>query len=161
MKVGLSYRKKGRSMLERFYDFALPEPNSGCWIWTGYLYGSGYGGFRTDAGRHVHAHRVSYELHRGSIPKGLLVCHRCDFRPCVNPEHLFVGTYSDNANDMHAKSRGNTPRGERHYKAVLTDEDVRSIRADTRSMTVIGREYGFDRSYVWKIKNGWHWEHVK
>lgn len=161
MKAIGCFRKKGRSTEERFYDFALPEPNSGCWLWTGYLFSSGYGGFNTKNGRHTHAHRYSWTLHRGPIPDDLIVCHKCDVRCCVNPDHLFVGTYSDNANDMHAKGRNNTPRGERHVKARLTDQNIRDIRADTRSLVVIGKDYGVDKQYIWKIKRGWHWEHVK
>jgi hypothetical protein len=156
MKVGLSFRKKGRSVEERFYDFALPEPNSGCWIWTGALYGSGYGCFLRQQ-----AHRVAWELHNGSIPDGLLVCHRCDFRPCVNPEHLFIGTQSDNLNDMHAKGRNNTPRGSKHFKARLTEEDVIAIRRDTRRLHEIGADYGVDKQYVHKIKKGFYWRHLR
>ena len=155
-----SYRKKGRTIEQRFYDFVLPEPNSGCWLWVGYYYGNGYGGFNTGKGCHTHAHRYSWRLHKGEIPDGMIVCHHCDNRSCVNPDHLFVGTYSDNANDMFAKGRNNTPRGERHAKAKLTEQDVYNIRADTRTLVEIGKQYGFDKSYVWKIKNRWHWKHL-
>lgn len=109
----------------------------------------------------IHAHRVSWELHRGAIPDGFLVLHRCDVRPCVNPDHLFIGDYSDNANDMHAKGRGNVPRGERHCRAKLTEEEVRKIRSDTRTLRLIGEEYGFDKAYAWRIKHGFYWGHVK
>ncbi len=158
MKIAV-FRRKGRTVAERFYDLCIPEPNSGCWLWLGYLYGSGYGTFNSGAGQ-GHAHRFSWELHRGEIPEGLIVCHKCDVRCCVNPEHLFVGTYSDNANDMHAKGRNNTPRGEQHAKSRLTERDVLAIRADTRQLRVIGEQYGVDKQYVWKIKRGWHWRHV-
>lgn len=155
------FRRKNRSEQERFYDFALPEPNSGCWLWIGALYGSGYGVFNTSDDRTMHAHRYSWMLHRGEIPDGLIVCHKCDVRCCVNPEHLFVGTHSDNANDMHAKGRNNTPRGEQHVRSKLSEQDVRNIRVDIRALSTIGNDYGVDKQYIWKIKHGWHWEHVK
>jgi hypothetical protein len=148
------FRKKGRSTIERFEGFYIPEPNSGCWLWTGALFGSGYGAFKRQ-----HAHRFSWEMHYGPIPEGLLACHKCDVRCCVNPEHLFIGTYSDNANDMVRKGRGNPARGERARTARLTEEQVEAIRLDPRRLRIIGEEYGVDRSYIWKIKRAWHWKH--
>ena len=157
----LSYRKKGRSVEQRFLDFAYPEPNSGCWIWVGHCTTSGYGRFNIGSGHFVQAHRFSWEMaNKAQIPADLLACHKCDVRCCVNPDHIFIGTYSDNANDMHAKGRNNTPRGERHARARLTEMDVKAIRADQRPLDEIGRQYGFDKQYVWKIKRGWHWRHV-
>jgi len=157
----ISFRKKGRSEEERFYDFVSPEPNSGCWLWVGHCYGSGYGGFREANGFHGHAHRYSWRLHNGAIPNEQLVLHKCDVRCCVNPEHLFIGDYSDNLNDMHAKGRGNNPRGEKHSRARLTENDIRKIRSDTRELHLIGADYNVDKQYVWKIKRGWHWKHVR
>lgn len=148
------HRAKGRSLEERFLAFAFPEPNSGCWLWTGALYGSGYGAFNRQ-----HAHRFSWEMHYGPIPEGLLACHKCDVRCCVNPEHLFIGTYADNSQDMVRKGRDNPPRGEKQNKARLTEEQVQAIRLDPRRLKIIGEDYGVDRSYVWKIKRGWHWNH--
>jgi len=78
-------------------------PFSGCWLWTGALV-SGYGQ-KTENGKQQYTHRLSWELHRGHIPDGLYVLHRCDVRCCVNPDHLFLGTYSDNTLDAVAKGR--------------------------------------------------------
>src|SRR5690348_1346681 len=77
---------------------------NGCWEFTGSLNNGGYGviGFK---GKVWLAHRLSYYFHNGEIPKGLLVCHKCDNRKCINPDHLFLGTYMDNYNDMVAKGR--------------------------------------------------------
>jgi hypothetical protein len=75
-----------------------------CWLWQGVLNKKGYGRYYT-RGKVFFAHRVSYELFKGEIPPGLLVLHRCDVPTCVNPNHLFVGTHSDNAKDAVAKGR--------------------------------------------------------
>lgn len=91
---------------ERFETSFLGEPNSGCWLWMGGLRPPGYGqimktGFPTSA----FAHRVSWELYRGPIPDGMIVCHKCDTRSCVNPDHLFLGTNLDNTRDCISKGR--------------------------------------------------------
>lgn len=90
-----------QSRIERY---SIPEPNSGCWLWLGSIDGEGYGR-ATFRGKSDGAHRVSYTAFREAIPAGLLVCHSCDVRCCVNPDHLWVGTYADNNRDMLAKGR--------------------------------------------------------
>ena len=76
-----------------------------CWIWTGDKMPRGYGRVRRRDRTYVGAHRVAWEIVKGPIPAGLHVCHRCDNPPCVRPDHLFVGTASDNARDRDAKGR--------------------------------------------------------
>jgi hypothetical protein len=95
------------SLLERFEAKIQPEPNSGCWLWDSSLTGGGYGtiGLGTRAQGKELAHRVSWELFRGEIADGLWVLHKCDVRCCVNPDHLFLGTHSDNMRDCVAKNR--------------------------------------------------------
>lgn len=90
--------------VEVFGERWTPEPNSGCWLWTKALTKEGYGslGFNRKIN---YAHRVSWILHRGEIPPGLCVLHHCDTRACVNPDHLFLGTYQDNFHDCRAKGR--------------------------------------------------------
>lgn len=112
--------------LRRFYA-KIKVNGYGCWEWQAWKDPKGYGYFFFN-GKKTRAHRASFAIHRGVIPEDLIVMHSCDNPSCVNPEHLFVGTYSDNANDMHSKGRGNTPHGERHSQSKLKRKDIPKIR---------------------------------
>jgi len=76
-----------------------PVTESGCWLWLGGSYASGYGSFSLE-GNKDYAHRAAYRLFVGEIPEGKIVCHKCDVKMCVNPKHLYVGTYFDNTMDI-------------------------------------------------------------
>jgi hypothetical protein len=92
----------------RFWSKVQKGPD--CWTWAGSRSAKGYG--RLNVGGAVcQAHRVSWELHRGAIPSDLFVLHRCDNPPCVNPDHLFLGTALDNSRDMVSKGRQKFPKG--------------------------------------------------
>lgn len=99
---------RARDPFERFMEkFVIAE--SGCWEWHGSMSRGGYGRLSLPDGRHVLAHRFSFERFNGPIPDGHFVCHHCDNRPCVNPDHLFSGTVGDNTRDMVAKGRMRGP----------------------------------------------------
>jgi len=79
-----------------------------CWIWRGYKNRHGYGQMTLRGGRNEYSHRLSYNLFVGAIPKGKCVLHKCDNPPCINPDHLFLGTRKDNVTDMDKKGRRNS-----------------------------------------------------
>ncbi len=105
-------------LTDRFFRYVGHKEPNGCILWTGCTNRDGYGviGSGNRNRRMLLASRVSYELFIAPIPKGPLVCHRCDCRNCISPVHLFLGTHIDNAADMVAKGRGRkrTP-GSRRY----------------------------------------------
>src|SRR5215472_3524235 len=116
--------------VERFW--AAVTKTDGCWIYQ-HVGRRGYGKILV-SGRHMRAHRFSWELHLGPIPDGMIVCHHCDNPACVRPDHLFVGTHANNTADKMQKGRHVVPivlnraRGERHHMTTITARDVRRIR---------------------------------
>src|SRR3954470_14700354 len=98
-----------RPFLERYWaKIDKTSVHTPCWYWTGGVDGGGYGQLRNTDQVMVKTHRVMWELTNGPIPEGLCVLYTCDFPPCVNPDHLFLGTKKDNAVDMVRKGRHRT-----------------------------------------------------
>jgi hypothetical protein len=113
---------------------------SGCWEWQRALRNT-YGVMKYE-GKNESAHRLSYRAFRGEIPDGLLVCHKCDNRKCINPKHLFIGTYSDNTRDCLEKGRLVIPKGVPYKKGyrpaniLLSLKDAKIIKALIRSKKI-------------------------
>lgn len=141
------------------------EEASGCRLWTGHKTKYGYGR-AWHLGRQVPAHRLLYSIAFGPIRDGLFVCHKCDVRACVNPEHLFLGTLAENMADMKAKGRASKEcipnRGEGNPSAKLTAADVLAIRADISSATAqsLAAKYGVAPGHIFSIVKRKVWAHI-
>lgn len=123
-----------------------------CWIWTGRIIKSGYGIFNVE-GKEVLAHRLSFQINVGPIPEQLLVCHHCDNPPCVNPGHLFSGTYANNSADMARKGRH---VGNRRFSRSQVFE-IRSL-AETVSQSDLAKRLGCHQSTISLIVSGKTWK---
>ena len=147
-------------------DGSMPQycPELGqCWEWI-IVPKCEYGKFWSN-GKHVYAHRFSWELVNGEIPDGLFVLHKCDNRSCVNPEHLFLGTCQDNTNDMINKGRMEHASGEKAGAAKLTENIVREIRiryakggVTLKSLSI---EYSVSLSTIHFAITRKNWKYVK
>jgi hypothetical protein len=148
---------------DRFW--AKVQMSDGCWLWTGgHDEAFAYGVTSVDGVR-VRTHRRAWELTYGPIPPGLFVCHRCDVRACVRPDHLFLGTPADNLHDMWAKGRGFIPhrRGEANNKARLTVAQVQDLRrqaAAGASFRSLAAAVGVTHGTVSAAVNRKTWKHV-
>lgn len=154
-----------------------------CWIWIGSLDICGYGKFFYNR-KCCRASRVSYEIYKGKIPKGKLVCHTCDNRKCVNPDHLWLGTHLENMEDCKKKGRVTNSfgrkaseetrkklrqrphsdrRGEKHHLTHLTNENIFEIRKLIESgmkLKEIGLLFGVKRATIKNIKHRRSWSHI-
>ena len=156
-----SYARRSKPLIELFERHHIPEPTSGCFLWTGAVDGCGYGWIGARNRGMLRAHRVSWELHRGPIPLGMCVLHRCDNPPCVNPEHLFLGTQWDNTNDCKAKGRLNRARGTAHARNKLTEQQVREIIGGSKlKRSALAEKYNVSWTTISHIKNRKIWKHI-
>ena len=149
---------------ERFMKYVRKCQPDCCWEWTGYRDVDGYGRPHVKVnGRwgSARANRISWELHRGPIPPGLHVLHRCDNPSCVRPDHLFLGTNLDNVHDRDRKGR--VAVGEHHGNAKLTESQVREIRARRvhgESPSKLASAFNVDTTTIWLILKNRTWRHI-
>ncbi len=160
--------------IDRFWSKV--KKTSTCWEWTAGCFTGGYGSFTPRHGKRVYAHRYLYELLSfDPIPKGMLVCHRCDNRKCVRPSHLFLGSQKDNIQDAVSKNRmasgyrhgvhtkpETRTRGSKSGKAKLTEADVEQIRKmwPATSQQAIASRFGVSQFSISCIIRRKTWAHV-
>lgn len=151
-------------IMDMFPSRVMPEPNSGCWIWTGAI-GSGrnsYGHLKRD-GRTIMMHRFSYELSHGPIPAGLFVLHKCDLKTCVNPCHLEVGSNQKNVQDAYSRGLHVVRIGEECTFSKMTEEQVAEIRAVKGRMrrgqqSEMAERFGVCCSAIRHVRTGRNWK---
>lgn len=144
------------------------QKSDGCWLWTGSVANHGYGQLTLRGHRPFLAHRLSWELAHGPIPKGdghhgAVVMHTCDNRICVNPAHLVIGTQRENMADMAVKGRASHAAkavGVHNGNAKLTPSLVQKIRAESGTCKEIARDFGVSVGAVAKVRRRATWRHV-
>ena len=150
-----------RDIYERFMEKVDRNGPGGCWLWLVSQFPEGYGSFKVD-GKTRQSHRVSWVLHRSPIPEGMDVLHSCDNPPCVNPDHLFLGTHVDNMADRDKKGRN--VKGEKISHAKLSPLKVQRIRklvAGGALHNEVAREFRVARTTITKVVNRERWAHVE
>lgn len=152
------HKSRERPQAEKFWEKV--QKSEGCWLWTGACKNNSkwpYGVLGNGRGRNtLLAHRVSWELHYGPIPEGMLVLHHCDVAPCVRPDHLFLGTFKDNTQDMLKKGRF-TP-------CKLTEQEVLEIRrrypAGGVTYKELAQQYNVSHQLISFILSRRIWKHI-
>ena len=173
MKKNLK-RQPDDVLIKRIFEKITIDEN-GCWLWDNDKQRGGYGMF-WDGQKSKSAHRLVYELLVAPVDSLLCVCHKCDNRRCVNPDHLFVGTHAENSADMVAKNRqakGLThwsfihpeikldAKGSKNSQAKITESQVLEIRESDKTVKELAAEYGMSYMGMYKVKTGVRWQHVK
>jgi len=156
--------------LEEIFSNCTLDNKTGCWNWSRAIEPhSGYGAVKFQ-GKKMNTHRVVWILLYGELDRDILVCHHCDNKKCINPEHLFAGTYSDNMQDCKQKGRLVVPvgvklmRGEKNIGAKLTENDVVEIKKcliNGDKQIDIAKDYNVTRYAISKIATGNTWKHIK
>lgn len=147
-------------VIPRFWEKV--QKGEGCWNWTASTAGKGYGQLKYPGTRkQLYAHRISYELHYGDIPKGLSVMHTCDNPRCVRPEHLRLGTCADNQQDMALKDR--SLHGSRNGTAKLCEDQVVKVHAALKlglTQKQVAAAFGISQIEVSRIHTGKRWRRL-
>lgn len=144
----------------RLNDNSISIPESGCIIWLGSVDSYGYGTISAN-GKAERTHRLSFISNYGEIPKGMLVCHKCDIPSCINPNHLFLGTHQDNMADRDIKGRQYDRTGTKNGRAKLDNEkanEIRKIFSSTKiSKAKLGRMFDVSSTTILGVINNKYW----
>lgn len=158
---------KRESEVDRFWRYLEKADGDSCWTLVGIEPDDkGYFRFQVSGSRKkIRAHVLSWIIHYGPIPaapgRGLFVCHKCDNRACVRPDHLFLGTNDDNINDMMKKNR--QCHGAAHKDAKLTEDSVRAIcqmLSDGMRQNHVAHRFGVSYQTIQAIRKGRKWRYV-
>jgi HNH endonuclease len=145
--------RRKSSLAHALYKDVSKDPETGCWNWTRSTFKTGYGKLSYGSGNTLYAHRASYALANAvELPPMQYICHRCDNRLCINPEHLFAGTPTENNHDMMRKGRD--------VKCKLTPDAVREIRHSSEHVCVLAERFGVTRTAIFDVKSGKTWRLV-
>lgn len=142
---------------ENILDRAIPEPNSGCWLWEGYAkqVTKTYIQPRVTYKNKVFSvPRLVWILFNGDVPTGLSVCHKCDVSLCVNPNHLYIGTHKDNMNDLVSRGRGRTSNQTMGPNEVIK---AKELRASGYKVKDIAARFGITPKGMSRILAGKRW----
>lgn len=156
----LKHERLANTLKDFYAKIAAGKPDE-CWEWQGTIETGGYGVFSWES-KSVKAHRFVWETTNGDIPAGMFICHKCDNRPCCNPDHLFLGTHEDNMADMTRKGR--EAKGEMNGSAILTEKEVMAIRKEYAHGNVscqeLGDKYGVAGATISHIIRRVIWKHI-
>lgn len=152
------FKERYLSVAEKFKFLVEPVTESGCWLWLGAIEPQGYAVVNGVNNKRIKMHRYSYQQYKGEIPEGMCICHTCDVRSCVNPDHLFLGSWNDNIQDKVLKKRH--AHGVTHARAKLTEKDVLDIRAANQGYKTLAKMYDVDSTTIRDIKLKRTWAHI-
>jgi HNH endonuclease len=158
--VNVDFRNRNRefkNIEEKFYNCIEIITETGCWIWLRSLNNSGYA-IVNESRKIIPMHRWSYERFKGKIPENMCVCHSCDIRSCVNPNHLWLGSWQDNINDKVNKNR--QAKGEKAPKAKLTSEMVLEIYKSKAPIKLLMKKYNMSKRSIVGIRHKESWKHI-
>lgn len=157
---GASKQLRGKTPEERFWAYV--EKTDGCWNWIGYRDPNGYGRLSIN-NVPILAHRFSYKLNVREITPQEHLLHRCDNPQCVNPDHLTVGDQAANNKDMFRKGRGRPKAqlGSANGNTILTEAQVREIRASIGASRIVAEKYGVSGRTVREIRTRKAWRHLE
>lgn len=147
----------------RIEDLSIPEPNTGCWLWTRWAMPRGYGRLYV-GNRQWLAHRVSSWVFNGPYSENLAIMHECDTPACVNPEHLRPGTNKENVDHRVKMGRTAILSGSQNPYSKLTESVIRRCREDWHAglftYSEMARRYGVSKTTMARAVKGQRWKHV-